>query len=89
MRKRPRIASLSILSSTLLLCAQQGSAPQPQTALILLSFGPQRAEKADEYHGIKVLIDGPGLTARTNTGYYNEPWKEGVASSLCLLQRQV
>jgi len=38
-----------------------------------LSFDPPRPEKADEYHDLKVQIDKPGLTARTNTGYYDQP----------------
>lgn len=38
-----------------------------------ISFDPPRAEHADEYHDLKVQIDQPGLTARTSTGYYNQP----------------
>jgi VWFA-related protein len=38
-----------------------------------LSFNPPSAEHADEYHDLKLLVDKPGLTVRTNTGYYNEP----------------
>jgi VWFA-related protein len=38
-----------------------------------LSFDPPRADRANEFHDLKVRIDKPGLTARTNTGYYNQP----------------
>lgn len=38
-----------------------------------ISFNPAPAEHVDEYHNLKVVIDKPGVTARTNTGYYNEP----------------
>ena len=38
-----------------------------------LSFDPPRTGRIDEYHDLKVQIDKPGLTARTNTGYYNQP----------------
>jgi VWFA-related protein len=38
-----------------------------------ISFTPPPADGPDEYHDLKVHVDKPGLTARTNTGYYNEP----------------
>jgi VWFA-related protein len=43
------------------------------TAYYSISFDPSRADRASEYHDLKVQIDKPGLTARTNTGYYNQP----------------
>jgi VWFA-related protein len=39
-----------------------------------LSFDPPRADHPDEYHELKVQIGKPGLTARTNTGYYDQPY---------------
>ena len=39
-----------------------------------LSFDPPRADHPDEYHELKVQIGKPGMTARTNTGYYNQPY---------------
>ncbi len=39
-----------------------------------LSFDPPHADHPDEYHELKVQIGKPGLTARTNTGYYNQPY---------------
>jgi VWFA-related protein len=38
-----------------------------------ISFDPPAAEHEDEYHDLKVTVDRPGVTVRTNTGYYNEP----------------
>jgi hypothetical protein len=38
-----------------------------------LSFDPPMTEHADDYHDLKVMVDRPKLTARTNTGYYNQP----------------
>ena len=38
-----------------------------------MSFDPPHAAKPDQYHDLKVQIGGVGLSARTNTGYYNQP----------------
>jgi VWFA-related protein len=38
-----------------------------------ISFDPRLAAHADEYRDLKLEVDQPGLTVRTNTGYYNEP----------------
>jgi hypothetical protein len=38
-----------------------------------VSFDPPHAAKVDEYHDLKVTIDKPGSTARTHTGYYDQP----------------
>lgn len=40
------------------------------------SFDPPPAERANEYHDLRLTIDKPGLTARTFTGYYNQPIKQ-------------
>jgi VWFA-related protein len=42
-------------------------------AFYSLSFNPPPADRADEYHDLKVTVSQPGLTARTNSGYYNQP----------------
>jgi VWFA-related protein len=42
-------------------------------AYYVLSFDPPRADGPNEYHDLRVQIDNPKLTARTNTGYYNQP----------------
>ncbi len=38
-----------------------------------VTFEPPPADGPDEYHKLDVRLDKPGLTARTNTGYYNQP----------------
>ncbi len=38
-----------------------------------LSFNPAPTERSDEYHDLEVRV-GAGLTARTNTGYYDQPY---------------
>jgi VWFA-related protein len=38
-----------------------------------LTFAPPPAARADEYHDLKVQVAQPGLTVRTNSGYYNQP----------------
>jgi len=43
------------------------------SAFYRLSFDPPPTPHADEYHELKIEIGKPGLTARTNTGYYNQP----------------
>lgn len=42
-------------------------------AFYTITFNPPRADHANEYHDLKVVIDKPGLKATTNTGYYNQP----------------
>ncbi len=38
-----------------------------------ISFDPPHAAQPDEYHDLKVQIGAPGLSARTSTGYYDQP----------------
>lgn len=38
-----------------------------------ISFDPQPAERANEYHQIEIKLAKPGLTARTREGYYAQP----------------
>jgi VWFA-related protein len=38
-----------------------------------MSFDPPYAAQPDEYHDLKVQMEAPGLSARTNTGYYDQP----------------
>ncbi|MFY9853014.1 MAG: VWA domain-containing protein [Terracidiphilus sp.] len=42
-------------------------------AYYTISFDPPRADHANEYHDLKMVVDNPALTARTRTGYYNQP----------------
>jgi VWFA-related protein len=55
------------------LAGQIDSCIAEANAFYTLSFNPPPANHADEYHDLKVLLAKPGLTARTNTGYYNQP----------------
>jgi VWFA-related protein len=49
-------------------CIQEGR------AFYTLSFDPANADHPAEYHSLQVQIGQPGLTARTNTGYYDQPF---------------
>ena len=42
-------------------------------AFYRISFDPPAAEHTDEYHDLKVVVNKPDVTVRTNSGYYNEP----------------
>lgn len=55
------------------LAAQMESYVEDASTYYSLTFDPPHGERANEYHALKVLVDQPGLTARTNTGYYNQP----------------
>jgi VWFA-related protein len=55
------------------MAAQIGRCVQDAGAYYTISFEPPHADGANEYHDLKVLVDNPALTARTNTGYYNQP----------------
>ena len=48
-------------------------AAQDGSAFYTISFDPPRAKSPNEYHDLKLKIDKPKLTARTSTGYYNQP----------------
>jgi VWFA-related protein len=39
-----------------------------------ISFDPFPADHPNEYHDLRVMLRRPGLTARTNTGYYDQPY---------------
>jgi len=43
-------------------------------AFYRISFDPLPAEHLDDYHDLKVEVREPGLNARTNTGYYDQPY---------------
>jgi hypothetical protein len=38
-----------------------------------LVFAPPPQSQPNEYHDLKVQVDKPGTTARTTSGYYNQP----------------
>lgn len=39
-----------------------------------ISFDPFAAEHTYEYHDLQLEVSEPGLTVRTNTGYYDQPY---------------
>ena len=56
------------------LVSQIDSCVQEASAFYRLSFDPSRADHPGEYHSLEVQVGAPGLTARTNTGYYDQPY---------------
>lgn len=52
----------------------------------MLSFNPAPASHPNEYHELKIQIRNPGLTARSSTGYYDQPFYQDQPS---LTARQV
>ena len=58
--------------------AQLNSFAAEADAFYTVSFNPPPDEPVGDYRDLKVLLDNPGLTARTDTGYYNQP--ESIAS---------
>ena len=50
-----------------------GECVQDASEFYTVSFDPPPAAQPDEYHDLKVQINAPGLSARTNTGYYDQP----------------
>lgn len=53
---------------------QIGYCIREATSFYTLTFNPARADHSDEYHDLKVNVRQPGQTARTNTGYYDQPY---------------
>jgi VWFA-related protein len=66
--------SLTAFNTNSDLVQQINSCVQEADTYYTLSFDPSHANHTDEYHGLKVRINRPGLTARTTTGYYDEPY---------------
>jgi len=62
-----------VLSPSNDLTGEIDSCVQDAGAFYMLSFDPPRADRANEYHDLKVQVGKPGLVARTSTGYYNQP----------------
>lgn len=55
------------LASQIARCAQDAN------AYYTVRFTPPPADAPDEYHSLKLVVDRPGLIARTGTGYYDQP----------------
>jgi hypothetical protein len=56
------------------LVSQIDSCVQEASAFYTMSFDPSPADHPAEYHSLEVQVGAPGLTARTNTGYYDQPY---------------
>jgi VWFA-related protein len=55
------------------LAGQIGTSLSEANAFYTISFNPPPAEHVNEYHDLKVQLGQSGLTARTSTGYYDQP----------------
>jgi VWFA-related protein len=55
------------------LASQIANCVQDLSVFYTLSFDPDHADHPDDYHELKVQIARPGLSVRTNTGYYSQP----------------
>jgi VWFA-related protein len=70
---------LAIQSGGLVLDASHGTmrgiehCVEDASAFYTVSFDPPHAAQPDEYHNLKLQIGAIGFSARTNTGYYNQP----------------
>ena len=63
------------------LVLQINSCIQEAATFYTLSFDPSHADLPDEYHDLKVQVDQQGLTARTTTGYYDQPYYSDQGNS--------
>ncbi len=63
-----------VLNRSFDLVSEMESCVREASVFYTLSFDPSHADHPDEYHELKVQIDKQGLTARTNTGYYDQPF---------------
>jgi|SRR5579863_481928 VWFA-related protein len=63
-----------VLNSTNDLTAAIVECTTDADAFYVLSFDAARADQTfDAYHALGVIVDKPGITARTRTGYYAQP----------------
>jgi VWFA-related protein len=56
------------------LASQIDSCVEEASAFYSLSFDPLPANVPNEYHDLEVQVNQPGLTVRTGTGYYDQPY---------------
>ena len=61
-----------VLDQSYDLASEMESCVREANVFYTLSFDPSTADHPEEYHELKVQIDKQGLTARTNTGYYDQ-----------------
>ncbi len=65
-----------VLEPSIDLATQIDGCVADASAWYVLRFDPQPADRPDEYHDLKVVIGKAGLTASTNTGFYDQPYYE-------------
>jgi VWFA-related protein len=46
---------------------------QDASVFYTISFDAPRTEQLDDYHALSIEVDKPGVRARTNAGYYDQP----------------
>jgi VWFA-related protein len=63
------------------LVLQINTCVQEAASYYTLSFDPSHADRPDEYHDLKVQVNPQGLTARTTTGYYDQPYYSDQGNS--------
>jgi VWFA-related protein len=61
-----------VLDQSYDLVSEMESCVREASVFYTLSFDPAPADHPEEYHELKVQIDKQGLTAHTNTGYYDQ-----------------
>jgi VWFA-related protein len=64
------------------LVAEMNACLTHANAYYRISFDPQAAVREDEYHALHVDVERPGLTVRSNTGYYDEPGQSSLQGEL-------
>ena len=63
-----------VLNTGVDLVSQIKSCVNEPNVFYTLAFNPPPAALPNEYHDLTVQIDNAGLSARTNTGYYDQPY---------------
>ena len=62
-----------VLNTTGDLAERVGKLIQQANAFYTLTFDPPPTQQVDEYHDLEVTVADPGMKARTNADYYNQP----------------
>ncbi len=62
------------------LVKQMNDRARDANAYYTISFNPAPAAHKDEFHDLKVKLSRPGLNARTNVGYYDQPYYSDIAN---------
>ena len=72
----------SVIDASRDLTAEMNLCVQRAAGFYTLSFDPPAAVQSHEYHSLQVRVDRPGAVARTNTGYYDEPFYSDAPADL-------